>query len=117
MYRRAPGEPRCGEAARDARSPLSGVGEDVGCEGLGGWASLVPPHWRRWREAPEGVRSGPRMTPQPASLTAPQGGRGWRRIRIRPIGRASCRERVCQYVSFLGVAVFIKKKKVIKTKK
>src|SRR3546814_18777546 len=33
--------------------------------------------------------------------------RGWARRR-RPIGRASCRERVCQYVSISVVAVYLK---------
>src|SRR3546814_16703654 len=33
----------------------------------------------------------------------------------REIGRASCRERVCQYVSISGVAVYIKKKKQQRT--
>src|SRR3546814_13444073 len=34
--------------------------------------------------------------------------------RIREIGRASCRERVCQYVSISVVAVSLKKKKKTK---
>src|SRR3546814_12863081 len=32
---------------------------------------------------------------------------------IRQIGRSSCRERVCQYVSISVVAVSLKKKKII----
>src|SRR3546814_18174914 len=36
--------------------------------------------------------------------------RAWRHL-LRPIGRASCRERVCQYVSISVVAVSLKKKK------
>src|SRR3546814_15018756 len=34
---------------------------------------------------------------------------------VSQIGRASCRERVCQYVSISGVAVSLKKKKYIYT--
>src|SRR3546814_19335401 len=33
--------------------------------------------------------------------------------RVRKIGRASCRERVCQYVSISGVAVSLKKNNTI----
>src|SRR3546814_11000888 len=32
-------------------------------------------------------------------------------IALEKIGRASCRERVCQYVSIQGVTVYLKKKK------
>src|SRR3546814_14515057 len=41
-------------------------------------------------------------------------------VRIRPpaeIGRASCRERVCQSVSISGVAVYLKKKQQINNEK
>src|SRR3546814_16099202 len=34
---------------------------------------------------------------------------GW--FHVKEIGRASCRERVCQYVSISVVAVYLKKKK------
>src|SRR3546814_18290839 len=40
----------------------------------------------------------------------------WRRQKSRQIRRASCRERVCQYVSIPEVAVNLKKKKQKKTK-
>src|SRR3546814_13183941 len=39
------------------------------------------------------------------------------RIRKRKIGRASCRERVCQYVSISVVAVSLKKKQSIRLEK
>src|SRR3546814_11971141 len=38
-------------------------------------------------------------------LVQPSGGRLWRLIYRLEIGRASCRERVCQYVSITVVAV------------
>src|SRR3546814_12862536 len=36
-------------------------------------------------------------------------GRAWRKVLRQQIGRASCRERVCQYVSISVVAVSLKK--------
>src|SRR3546814_17655283 len=35
-----------------------------------------------------------------------------RRVQLAEIGRASCRERVCQYVSISGGAVSLKKKQI-----
>src|SRR3546814_21040254 len=45
----------------------------------------------------------------PIVLTA-----GYANLPFQEIGRASCRERVCQYVLLSGVAVSLQKKKIIK---
>src|SRR3546814_2436053 len=48
------------------------------------------------------------------SPTSRNGCANWKRSRRGEIGRAACRERVCQYVSILEVAVSVIKKKLIK---
>src|SRR3546814_20882590 len=79
--------------------------------------------WSRVGPAPEGLIGlatssidADRLyaTTRSGLLVSTDGGRGWRRsqqLASMEIGRASCRERVCQYVSISVVAVSLKKKK------
>src|SRR3546814_19904201 len=67
--------------------PPGGDGRHLGGAGLEGDAELGP--------------HGPRGASDAAQVPAPL---------PRQIGRASCRERVCQYVSLSGVAVSLKNK-------
>src|SRR3546814_11354998 len=60
--------------------------------------------------AEQGVR-GPRRAAECARARAPS----LRAVFVHEIGRASCRERVCQYVCISVVAVSLKKKKNKKT--
>src|SRR3546814_12030230 len=75
-------------------------------------------HPRRVRQAQlprKDHRQGTPGRPHPAR-ELPQGGEGGGKDRLRQIGRASCRERVCQYVEISVVAGSFKKKKTkIKT--
>src|SRR3546814_17770627 len=90
----ARGEPVDGGGDRSARG---GAGRGSGARRRR--RRIVPPQ----EDAEEGAEEG-----AAAGRAAEAGGRG--RSRSEQIGRASCRERVCQYVSISVVDLSLKKK-------